>query len=127
MTLANDSGLMSRSRMATTDHPEIAGLQIPRVSTIQASLQIGAGGTTVPLSISGTSAPTTNAIASGAAVIYLTEPAFVRAGATPVAVANGTDQPIPAETLLRIEFTPGHKLAFITAGGTGTAYITPDV
>jgi hypothetical protein len=49
----------------------------------------------------------------------------MRQGSNPTALSNGTDQFIPANTLLRIvDIESGNKLAFI-AGSAGTVYISP--
>jgi hypothetical protein len=88
------------------------------------SLTIGAGGTSQALSISTTSAQS-SAIAGGSALIYSTVDCFTRADANPTALSNGTDLFIPAGVVFRADFAPGSKLAFITASGTGTVYITP--
>ncbi|MEF3075160.1 hypothetical protein V2P20_08995 [Methylobacter sp. Wu1] len=88
------------------------------------SINILTGGQTNAVSISTTSAQS-SAINVEKVVIYSTVFCFVRQGANPTALSNGTDQPVPAETYLRVTLTPGNKLAFITASGTGTVYITP--
>jgi hypothetical protein len=52
---------------------------------------------------------------------------FVRTGASPVAVSNGTDQLMLANVQYR--FSPiniGDKLAFILSAGSGNVYLTPD-
>jgi hypothetical protein len=88
------------------------------------SINILTGGQTNAVSISTTSAQS-SAIDAEKVVIYSTVFCFVRQGANPTALSNGTDQPVPAENYLRVTLTPGNKLAFITASGTGTVYITP--
>jgi hypothetical protein len=88
------------------------------------SLTIDAGGTSQAVSISTTSAQSA-AIPGGSAVIYSTVDCFVRSGANPTALSNGTDRFIPAGIYLRVGFASGEKLAFITAAGTGTVYIAP--
>jgi hypothetical protein len=68
-----------------------------------------------------------SAMAADTCVLYSTVECFVRQGASnPTAVANGTDLHIPANTLLRLSIIPGYQLAFITASGTGTVYLTPE-
>ena len=78
------------------------------------------------VSISTTSAQTTNAINMDSPLIYSTVECFALAGANPTAtVAEGT--PIPPLTLIRLAgVQPGDKLAFITATGTGTVYVRPN-
>lgn len=77
------------------------------------------------VSVSTTSAATTNAIGSDTAVVYSTVECFALAATTPTAtVANGT--PIPANQLIRITgLASTDKIALISASGTGTAYIRP--
>jgi hypothetical protein len=77
------------------------------------------------VSVSGVSAQTTNAIGSPTAVVYSNVEAFALAGSNPSAsVAAGT--PIAAGQMIRFTgIQPGDKLAFITAGATGTVYVRP--
>jgi hypothetical protein len=88
------------------------------------SIEANTGGTSQVVSISTTSAQST-AITTNTALVYSTVDCFMRQGANPTALSNGTDQIIPATTLLRVSLTEGNKLAFITASGSGTVYITP--
>ena len=78
------------------------------------------------VSVSTSSAQTTNAITMASPLIYSTVECFALAGANPTAtVADGT--PIPALTLIRLAgVQPGDKLAFITSTGTGTVYVRPN-
>ena len=72
-----------------------------------------------------TSSAQTAAIAANSATIYSTVNVFVRQGTNPTAVADGTDQFIPADTFISLEgLTAGNKIAII-GEGSGTAYITP--
>jgi hypothetical protein len=64
-------------------------------------------------------------IASSWAMIYATTACFIRRGANPTALSDGTDQYIPADTLLRVALVAGEKLAFKTTAAAGTVYITP--
>ena len=83
------------------------------------------GGQSSAVSVSGTSAQSA-AITTGRAVLYSTTDVFFRQGADPTAVATGADQILPANSLMRlVDITNGNKLAFKTAGTTGTVYITP--
>lgn len=77
------------------------------------------------VSVSDTSAATTNAIGSDECLVYSTVECFALAGASPTAtVAAGT--PLPANVLIRMYgLTASEKLAFITASGTGTVYVRP--
>ena len=88
------------------------------------SIQILSGGQTNAVAISTTSAQSA-AITEEKVLVYSTVFCFARQGTNPTALSNGTDQPIPAETLIRVPVTSGNKLAFITATGSGTVYITP--
>lgn len=78
------------------------------------------------VSVSTSSAATTDLIASTDPLIYSTVECFAVAGASPTAtVAVGT--PIPAGVLVRLAgVSPGDRLAFITASGTGTVYVRRD-
>lgn len=77
------------------------------------------------VAVSTSSAVTTDTVGSDTAVIYTTVECFVVAGTAPTAtVAAGT--PIPANGMVRVGgLKPSDKLAFISASGTGTAYIRP--
>ena len=77
------------------------------------------------VSVSTTSAATSNTIGRTSAVVYCTVECFIVADASPTAtVAMGT--PIPAYTLVPIDgFKETDKIAAITASGTGTLYIRP--
>jgi hypothetical protein len=91
---------------------------------LQESISALKGGTCQAVSISGTSAQSA-AINSGRVVIYSNVDCWMRQGSNPTALSNGTDQFIPANTLLRIvDIESGNKLAFI-AGSAGTVYISP--
>lgn len=50
---------------------------------------------------------------------------FMRKGANPVAVSDGTDQVLLANTLYRVELLEGERLAVIVPTGTGNVYFTP--
>lgn len=50
---------------------------------------------------------------------------FIRKGTNPTAVADGTDQYVPANTPFRVELMDGERLAAILASGTGNMYFTP--
>jgi hypothetical protein len=92
-------------------------------SVTQFSINIGTGGTSFPVSMSTANAKSA-VIDAEYCTVALTVDAFLRAGADPTAVSNGTDQFLPAG-IYRVSITRGHKLAFILGTGTGTAYITP--
>lgn len=84
-------------------------------------------GTGQSVSASGTSAATTNAVGGSTAVVYSNVECFAVWGSAPTAtVAAGI--PIPAGQPMRLHGWTSNtaKLAFITAGGTGTVYVRPD-
>lgn len=88
------------------------------------SLIVNEGGTSQKVALSTTSAQSA-AINADFVVVTLTAAGFVRGGADPTAVSDGTDQYLPANVPMRLNIKPGWKLAFILASGTGDAYITP--
>lgn len=90
----------------------------------EVSILIGAGGASQSVAISTTSAQSA-AITGDNAVLYSTADCFVRSDTNPTALADGTDHFLPANTYVRARFAAGNKLAFKTAAGTGTVYITP--
>lgn len=52
---------------------------------------------------------------------------FMRMGTNPTALNTGVDQFVPAGNLLRVgPIPPNYRLAFITASGAGTVYITEE-
>lgn len=59
-------------------------------------------------------------------VLTLDAAGFIRKGANPTAVSDGTDQYIPANTPVHVELLVGEQLACILASGTGNAYFTPN-
>ena len=77
------------------------------------------------VSVTTSSAATTNGINLSECLVYSTVECFAVTGDSPTAtVANGT--PIPANQLIRLcGITPGEKIAFIAASGSGTAYVRP--
>lgn len=77
------------------------------------------------VSVTTSSAQTSNAIGSTECLVYANVECFVLAGSNPTAtVAAGT--PIAANAMVRLTgLQPGEKLAFIAASGSGTAYIRP--
>lgn len=89
------------------------------------SLSANDGGTSQTIAISTASAAST-ALTSDTVLIYSTINCFMRRGVTPVALSGGTDQFIASNSYLRIDnIRSGDKLAFITASGTGSVYLTP--
>lgn len=94
------------------------------MSILQTSVVVDEGGRSQALAISGTSAQSA-AIRSNYVLVTLTTAAFVRQGADPTAVADGTDTYLLEGATYRLNVAQGNKLAIITSGPTGTAYITP--
>lgn len=93
------------------------------VAAISARLDLG--GVSSVVSISGTSAQSAT-LNTQLVLITPTADCFVRAGANPTALADGTDMFLLGGNSYRV-ILPGSglKLAFITSGGTGSVYITP--
>lgn len=89
------------------------------------SVKALAGGQSEQVGISATSAQS-SAIATKNAVVTPTVDCFFRAGADPTALDDGTDAILLGGNSYRIAgITPGEKLAFISADGSGIVYITP--
>lgn len=97
-----------------------------REYTLEESVVALKGGTCESVAVSTTSA-VSSAILSGRVVLYSSVECFFRQGSgTPVALATGVDQILPASTMLRVvDIESGNKLAFKTASGTGKVYIAP--
>ena len=100
------------------------------------SLSLNTGGTSVKLAISSTSAPMASAAAydstkgetKATPIPYVICPdtdCFVRKGASPTAVNDGTDMLLKANQQYRVELMDGEKMAFITTSASGNVYITP--
>lgn len=77
------------------------------------------------VSVTTSSAATSNAIGSADCYVYTNVECFVLAGASPTATVDaGT--PLAANSMTRISgIQAGDKLAFIAASGSGTAYVRP--
>lgn len=96
-----------------------------REYTFEESVVALKGGTCAAVAISTTSAKSA-AILTGRVVLFSSAECFFRQGADPTALSDGTDQILPASTMLRVvDIETGNKLAFKTASGTGTVYIAP--
>ena len=93
------------------------------------SLNILSGGQSSSVAISTTSAQsgvfTFDAALAGYVLITVDANCFVRQGVDPTALSDGTDQILLANQTYRCWVNSGNKLAFKTATGTGTAYMTP--
>jgi hypothetical protein len=90
----------------------------------QISIVVDDGGKSQAVAISTTSAQSTPII-DETALVTLTTSAFVRKGTNPTAVSTGADIYLMADVTYRLAVARGERLAFITTGGSGTAYITP--
>jgi hypothetical protein len=77
------------------------------------------------VSVTTSSAATTDPINATECLVYANVECFVLAGGTPTAtVAAGT--PLASGQMIRLRgLQPGDKLAFIAATGSGTAYVRP--
>lgn len=84
---------------------------------------IAVGGTSQKIAISGTSVQS-SAITGSIIKIIPTVDTYARRGASPVAVADGTDEFLMQNCEHRFAFTSGEKVAFITEGETGFARIS---
>ena len=95
------------------------------MDTREISLSVDGGGLSQAVAIS-TSSAQSAAISGNQAIVHCTVAAFVRRGANPTALSNGTDLYLPAGVTFRLSINRGEKLALITPSGSGTAYITPE-
>lgn len=89
------------------------------------SLSADEGGRSQAVAISGTSAQSAP-INAETCLVHSTVDTFFRMGSNPTAMVNGTDMFLPQATTFRLAVRPGERLAFRTAGATGTVYITPE-
>lgn len=92
----------------------------------EVTIAVDEGAKSQALSISSTSAQSA-AMPTGRCLLYSTADVFVRQGANPTALSDGTDQFIPAGVWLRANFARNAKLAFKTSSSSGTVYITPEI
>lgn len=91
------------------------------------SITLYAGGISQQVALTTASAQSTAITGSKTLYVVSTAACFVRQGANPTALADGTDQYIPANTPMRLTgFVSGNKIAAILPTGTGTLYITPE-
>ncbi len=90
----------------------------------EVSLVADSGGLSQAVALSTTSAQTA-VLNCNYVLVELTAAGFYRQGANPTALSDGTDQYLAANVKYRVNITPGNKLAFKLATGTGTAYVTP--
>lgn len=95
----------------------------------QISLVPNEGNKSEVIAISTTSAQSTALYgnSNGYVNLFSDVDCFMRMGLNPTALNTGVDQFIPGGNLLRVGPIPeDFKLAFITATGTGTVYITKE-
>ena len=91
----------------------------------QESMQIYSGGQSSKVTVSVASAQS-GALACKSLILCSTVNCFIRQGANPTAVGDGTDQFLPAYAPFRYAgFKSGNKIAVIGAAD-GTLYITPE-
>lgn len=91
----------------------------------QESMQIYSGGQSSKVTIGAVSAQS-GALACKSLILCSTVDCFIRQGASPTALADGTDQFLPAYAPFRYAgFKSGNKLAVI-GSAAGTLYITPE-
>lgn len=94
-------------------------------SVYQVSMPANEGGTSQKLAISTTSAQSA-VINQGEAMVTPDVNCFFRAGTNPTALSTGVDTILLANNTYRISgIKGGNVLAFITASGSGSVYITP--
>ncbi|MDH5524465.1 MAG: hypothetical protein OEY01_10805 [Desulfobulbaceae bacterium] len=111
---------------------ELGAAKIAEIAAAQlaTSVKVPDVHTTVALEISGVSAATVDGIGASSALVTPTVDCFVVQGAAPSALAPvvGTpgDLPLFGGNTYRLSgLIATNKLAFITAGETGTVYVTP--
>ena len=87
--------------------------------------QIYPGGQSQKVSLTTTSAQST-ALQCKTVVLCSDVDCFIRQGSSPTALADGTDQFLPAYNMVRFfNYHPGNKIAAIAAS-SGNLYITPE-
>lgn len=97
------------------------------LDTIATDITADNGGRSQQLAISTTSARST-AVNANTCLVHATTACFFRQGrSAPTALSDGTDMFLPANVTFRVSMVKGDMLAFKTATGTGTVYITPEV
>lgn len=92
------------------------------------SAAVDTGGLSQVVAISGTSAQSSVLTTVGGvdALVTPTVDCFVRQGANPTALSNGTDMILLGGNTYRLSgIASGNRLAFITSGAAGSVFITP--
>jgi hypothetical protein len=96
------------------------------MSNVEYSIAAQTGGLSAKIAVSGTSARSGSLNDQSFVVVTSDVDVFFRRGSVATALADGTDQLLRAYQTYRLYgFSPGDKLAFITAGTSGFVYITP--
>lgn len=99
--------------------PGIAALPL-----VQQASRIATGGTCQKVAISSTSAQSA-AIDAHLVHVTPTVDCYVREGANPTALSNGTDHFLVANATQAFTITHDNKLAFITTAASGSVHIAP--
>lgn len=96
----------------------------------EVSINIPDSATSQVVSISGANAQTTAISISGyQSQLVLVQPTvdcFARIGTNPIATAAGADLFLRGGQTYRTTVPTGYKIGFITSGGVGSVYITPN-
>jgi hypothetical protein len=96
------------------------------MSGVNISCQLLSGGTSQKLSLTSSSVQSA-ILTSSAYLLTVDTDCFGRTGVNPTAVSDGTDQVFLAGNTYRIvPIVIGNKIALITSGASGFAYLTPD-
>jgi hypothetical protein len=96
------------------------------MSGLNISLQVNGNSDSSKLAVNATSAQ--SAVFTATSYLVTTDvDVFVTTGASPTALADGTDQILLAGNSYRIlPLIVGERFAFITSGGSGNVYLTPN-
>ena len=93
---------------------------------IEISLTAQEGGLSSKIALSNLSVQYTVPPKCNSLMVTLDVDCFIRMGTNPTALADGTDQFLLGGNTFRITVSPGTKVAFISNGGSGYGYITPE-
>ena len=100
------------------------------MQTLSTSFAADSGAKSQKITISGTSAQsaTITPVAGQGGLLSVTVDtnAFMRYDTDPTALATGVDRLLLANVTYRVQVGTTGKFAFITSGGTGSAYITQE-
>lgn len=99
---------------------------MPGQLVTQETGQIYAGGQSQKVTVTGTSAKSTE-LNCKTVVLCSDTDCFIRQGMEPVALSDGTDQFLPAYTIVRFyNYHPANKIGVISNGTNGSLFITPE-